>query len=733
MRQFLGWRGAHGSSLHFSASLLGLLLTAPSVPASGSDCACSSNVGSLGDPHLTLPHGGRADFRGRHDGIFNFLSAHDLSVNVQISNSSFVLYSAETSAKFTVHGTFITEAHLVGRTSKHRFFNVTFAADRGVATASCAPASEANKADPTITIGKGRGGSCDNLRIEMAPNDVMMTLTTPDWQVTIAQRRILGRISGPHQRLDLNIQLQTAEHKLPTSPHGIIGQAWDGDGLAVHGNVDEYPTTDGAVLTSYAMAEGAIEGVADDYEVASRYETGFKFSRFGTRGVPARNHSALKRCVPADIAPVGADRRNSQLPTAQRCWRGAKCVDTTYAFVGLQPAIAADCSAGLAQLVQSGHGHLLGRPALTVQMLCQMPMRELKRSLAARGVAFNIPIGIEGSAMVADACPDTCLNSGVAAQCLEGDEDDHVRDVHRALSQRRRSLRRSLRTRMPKWNGGASWHTMWWSGQSWNTVGRRMASEPAFNSTDSAWVASMDGGAWNAFDGGLEREPSNARRLAECTCPPPPLASPPPPPPPSSSPSPPPPSPAAELNNVPITPTVYGGASVSGDSIILGDNMYASLSASDLGNFGVGNFEIEVKIQANAGGGFPDLSYGALFIRSTQEAAPYTGPSSFLWSNGQVSFRMLSTAGDCRAPGAVSNWNQENTLRYQYTVSSGSCFTLKIFVNGIEKKSCSACDALTTSHFTNSAMWLGANHANHNAQSVNFRITQLRLTTSSPT
>jgi len=366
-------------------------------------------------------------------------------------------------------------------------------------------------------------------------------------------------------------------------------------------------------------------------------------------------------------------------------------------------------------------------------MLCQMPMRELKRSLAARGVAFNIPIGIEGSAMVADACPDTCLNSGVAAQCLEGDEDDHVRDVHRALSQRRRSLRRSLRTRMPKWNGGASWHTMWWSGQSWNTVGRRMASEPAFNSTDSAWVASMDGGAWNAFDGGLEREPSNARRLAECTCPPPPLASPPPPPPPSSSPSPPPPSPAAELNNVPITPTVYGGASVSGDSIILGDNMYASLSASDLGNFGVGNFEIEVKIQANAGGGFPDLSYGALFIRSTQEAAPYTGPSSFLWSNGQVSFRMLSTAGDCRAPGAVSNWNQENTLRYQYTVSSGSCFTLKIFVNGIEKKSCSACDALTTSHFTNSAMWLGANHANHNAQSVNFRITQLRLTTSSPT
>ena len=51
-------------------------------------------------------------------------------------------------------------------------------------------------------------------------------------------------------------------------------------------------------------------------------------------------------------------------------------------------------------------------------------------------------------------------------------------------------------------------------------------------------------------------------------------------------------------------------------------------------------------------------------------------------------------SNDCKAAGAVSNWNQENTLRYTRTLGSGSCSTLKIFVNGVEKKSCQDCDVL---------------------------------------
>ena len=60
-------------------------------------------------------------------------------------------------------------------------------------------------------------------------------------------------------------------------PHGLVGQsfAWDG---AKNGKTDEYPES-GYYKTS-AMAEGAIEGEAAMYQVASAYETHFAFSRF---------------------------------------------------------------------------------------------------------------------------------------------------------------------------------------------------------------------------------------------------------------------------------------------------------------------------------------------------------------------------------------------------------------------------------------------------------------------
>jgi hypothetical protein len=45
--------------------------------------------------------------------------------------------------------------------------------------------------------------------------------------------------------------------------------------------VDHYPPLDEpAEFTTSAMAEGAIEGVAEAYRVADKYATAFKFSRF---------------------------------------------------------------------------------------------------------------------------------------------------------------------------------------------------------------------------------------------------------------------------------------------------------------------------------------------------------------------------------------------------------------------------------------------------------------------
>ena len=169
---------------------------------------------------------------------------------------------------------------------------------------------------------------------------------------------------------------------------------------------------------------------------------------------------------------------------------------------------------------------------------------------------------------------------------------------------------------------------------------------------------------------------------------------------------------------------MYAGASVSGESI--------SLSAVDLGDFGISSFGIELKVQARAGGGFPESPsrpYGALFIRSSQTDGVQTGPSSFIWSDGKVLFRMSGDTSCLTAAGAVSDWNQQNTLKFTRTMGSGACSTLKIVVNGVEKESCLACDELTTSHITSSVMWIGCNHEDHAVQNLNMQLTQLQLTT----
>ena len=64
-------------------------------------------------------------------------------------------------------------------------------------------------------------------------------------------------------------------------PHGSIGQSWDGDNVGVNGATDDYTyNATHPVLTTKAMAEGAIEGNATEYELSTPFVTRFKYSRF---------------------------------------------------------------------------------------------------------------------------------------------------------------------------------------------------------------------------------------------------------------------------------------------------------------------------------------------------------------------------------------------------------------------------------------------------------------------
>merc|ERR1712087_1046124 len=74
------------------------------------------------------------------------------------------------------------------------------------------------------------------------------------------------------------------------APHGIFGQAYDGDKLAVDGAVD---SDRGTVTTTKAQAEGAIEGTWTDYKMASKFATLFKYTRFDVTSAKHRDVTQL--------------------------------------------------------------------------------------------------------------------------------------------------------------------------------------------------------------------------------------------------------------------------------------------------------------------------------------------------------------------------------------------------------------------------------------------------------
>ena len=62
------------------------------------------------DPHLFLPRGGRADFRGRDGQYYCFLSAPRLAINIKTEDATFRLHNLhDKGGTLVVEGSFITE------------------------------------------------------------------------------------------------------------------------------------------------------------------------------------------------------------------------------------------------------------------------------------------------------------------------------------------------------------------------------------------------------------------------------------------------------------------------------------------------------------------------------------------------------------------------------------------------------------------------------------------------
>ena len=200
------------------------------------------------------------------------------------------------------------------------YFNVTLNASKNWAevgpnwlgwdgvTASCS-LRETRKPLWTKVMRPHMNKFCDEVTVETRYTS--MTMLTKEFNLTIVKMPVYNRISGPTHRLDVQLSLRVAENDLAAKPHGIIGQGWDETGKARQGKLDVYPTT--GEVTTYALAEGAIDGAADDYKMASPFATDFVFSAFNA---PTRAPRQASPLVAAFRAAIGAVAGSSERKVA---------------------------------------------------------------------------------------------------------------------------------------------------------------------------------------------------------------------------------------------------------------------------------------------------------------------------------------------------------------------------------------------------------------------------------
>lgn len=273
-----------------------------------------------------LAYNGRADFRGAERTLFNYVSSEYTNVNVLIEVATYKLRDA------VVNGTFVTEAHV--RVSDHTKLSVY--ASRLNANNYAWNFVDAYCRDDLFTLGPHSTFACDDgttVRVDYST----VYVHTPDWDVVVGGRPVYDRLAGVRHRLDTSF----APVQNRVGYHGLIGQSYDGTGVPRIGKQDVYPAR-GYFVTS-AMAEGAIEGVADDYRVASRFDTAFRFSVFGRtlRPGPVRGRrlSELSPCCQvctnknwATCEPYKFN--DTTIRTAARAWcTNATSAEDTYGHI----------------------------------------------------------------------------------------------------------------------------------------------------------------------------------------------------------------------------------------------------------------------------------------------------------------------------------------------------------------------------------------------------------------
>ena len=254
-----------------------------------------------GDPHIKGAHGDKADFKGINGAVYNALSARNLSLNLKFEHSTFLTPFS----KLNVHGSWVRAAFHTLRTGKSgRILQVFYHSvdpHRATITEGCtAPYCKSTNGTRWVLAGGAVPFVVENVHVSLARKTLVVS--TGQWLTT--SRSTVGRPHIGKLRMHVEIKPTYPEGRDPVAAHGLLGQTYDRDHLRVNGRQDSYSRLDdgrsalsrsgaGGEVTTRANAEGALEGVAADYRMASDFAVDFRFSRFDAVAAAVRNVSAL--------------------------------------------------------------------------------------------------------------------------------------------------------------------------------------------------------------------------------------------------------------------------------------------------------------------------------------------------------------------------------------------------------------------------------------------------------
>jgi fibro-slime domain-containing protein len=248
-------------------------------------------IGGQRDPHLFFAHGGRADLKGEHKTWYNMLSAKNTSVNVLFEFADF------NNPHRLVHGSFMSRMGMTMRTSlSGQLVTLVFSA---TVNATQAAHLRAPSVDKWLTHESGMY-TLENLNIGLREkklggfigSGLALVVETGLWEVVVWSKPFPNAAANPGKAL-LNLRIDAkydADHDV-VAPHGIIGQSYDGDSVAIDGALDDYSSA--KEMTTKAMAEGAIEGEVADYKMPGPFATEYKYSRFDATKAQHRDVSKL--------------------------------------------------------------------------------------------------------------------------------------------------------------------------------------------------------------------------------------------------------------------------------------------------------------------------------------------------------------------------------------------------------------------------------------------------------